>query len=105
MDAQGNEGNHPVMSCPLDVRLPPSTVFAHLDAGVQRLVIAAQTLYGGNWDACAEDLLRRHVGQPYLYRLKLEIEDAPGWLARLKTYEQARGERFAVDAQVAKDHH
>ncbi len=93
------------MSTPLDVSLPPATVFARLEAGVQQLVVAAHTLYAGNWDDCAEDLRRRAGGQPYLYRLKLEIDDAPAWVARLKTYEQVRGECFAVAAQDAKDHH
>jgi hypothetical protein len=87
----------------LDATLPPDAVFARLDAAVQRLVVTAHTLYGGSWDDCAEDLRRRSEGKPYLYRLKVEIDDAPGWLARLKAYEQARGERFAVVAKDAKD--
>jgi hypothetical protein len=93
------------MSTQLDASLPPATVFARLDASVQQLVVTAHTLYGGNWDDCAEDLRRREGGQPYLYRLKIDLQDAHGWLARLKTYEQVRGERFAVAAQDAKDHH
>jgi hypothetical protein len=93
------------MSTALDASLPPATVFARLEAAVQHLVVTAHTLYGGNWDDCAEDLRRRSEGKPYLYRVKVEVDDAPGWLARLKAYEQARGERFAVDAPDAKDHH
>jgi hypothetical protein len=93
------------MSTVLDASLPPATVFARLDAAVQQLVVTAHTLYGGNWDDCAEDLRRRSEGKPYLYRVKVEVDDAPGWLARLKAYEQARGERFAVAAPDAKDHH
>jgi hypothetical protein len=96
---------HPPVSRPLDASLSPATVFAQLDAAVQRLVVATHTLYGGNWDDCAEDLRRREGGKPYLYRLKLELPDAPGWLARLKAYEQARGERFTAVAQDAKDLH
>ena len=99
---------HPPVSTPLDVSQSPATVFAGLDAQVQRLVVATHTLYGGNWDDCAEDLRRRAGGQPYLYRLKIELDDAPGWLARLKAYEQARGERFtavAADQDVKKDLH
>lgn len=91
---------HPPVSSPLDVSQSPATVFAGLDEAVQRLVVVAYTLYGGNWDDCAEDLRRRADGQPYLYRLKIDLDDAPGWLARLKAYEQARGERFTA---VAKD--
>lgn len=93
------------MSGPLDASLTPAAVFASLDAAVQRLVVAVHTLYGGDWDGCAEDLARREGGKPYLYRLKLDLPDAPGWLARLKAYEQARGERFTAVAQDAKDHH
>jgi hypothetical protein len=92
------------MSSPLDVSLPPATVFARLDAMVQRLVIATQTLYAGNWDDCAEDVDRRAAGRPYLYRLKVDLDDVPGWLARLKAYEQTRGERFATVIQDVKDH-
>lgn len=92
---------HPPVSSPLDVSQSPATVFAGLDPAVQRLVVVTQTLYDGNWDDCAEDLRRRESGQPYLYRVKLELDDAPGWLARLKAYEQARGERFTAVAQDA----
>lgn len=96
---------HPAVSSQLDANLPPAAVFAQLDEPVRRLVIATHTLYNGNWDDCAEDLKRRDAGKPYLYRLKLDLPDAPGWLARLKAYEQARGERFTAVAQDAKDHH
>lgn len=92
---------HPPVSSALDVSQSPATVFAGLDVAVQRLVVATYTLYGGDWDDCAEDLRRRNGGQPYLYRLKIELDDAPGWLARLKAYEQARGERFTAVAQDA----
>jgi hypothetical protein len=85
-------------------------VFAGLDPAVQRLVAITQTLYQGNWDDCAEDLRRRDGGQPYLYQLKIDLDDAPGWLARLKSYEQARGERFPavvreIDQYEKKDLH
>ena len=84
----------------LDAALPPAVVFARLDAVVQRLVVATQTIYGGSWDDCAEDLRRRHAGRPHLYRLHLDshlgIDDTLGWLVRLKAYELARGERFAT---------
>jgi hypothetical protein len=92
---------HPPVSSELDVSQSPAVVFSALDVAVQRLVVATCTLYGGNWDDCAEDLRRRSSGQPYLYRLKIELDDAPGWLARLKAYEQARGERFTAVAQDA----
>jgi hypothetical protein len=82
------------MSHPLDASLTPHAAFARLDVVVQQLIIACQTLYGGNWDDCAEDLRRRQAGQPYLYRLKLNVRDVFGWLANLKAYELARGERF-----------
>ena len=90
---------HPPVSSVLDVSQSPATVFAALDPAVQRLVVVAHTLYSGNWDDFAEDLRRREAGQPYLYRLKIELDDAPGWLAQLKAYEQARGERFAAVAE------
>lgn len=89
------------MAAPLDTAQPPSAIFAQLDAAVQRLVVATHTLYSGNWDDCAEDLRRRQAGQPYLFRITLELDDMLGWLARLKAYEQARGERFADDPQIA----
>jgi hypothetical protein len=92
---------HPPVSSLLDVSQSPATVFAALDPAVQRLVVVTYTLYNGNWDDCAEDLSRRSAGQPYLYRLKIELDDAPGWLARLKAYEQARGEQFAAVARHA----
>lgn len=103
--SQREQGHQTPMSTVLDASLPPATVFARLDAAVQRLVVATHTLYGGNWDDCAEDFKRRGEGKPYLFRMKIDLDDAPLWLARLKDYEQARGERFAVDAQDAKDHH
>ncbi len=78
----------------LDPSLPPAAAFARLDASVQRLVVAVQTLYGGSWDDCAEDVRRRQDGRPYLYRLRIELDDLSGWLERLKAYESARGERF-----------
>ena len=98
------------MSSPLDVHQAPAAVFAGLDPAVQRLVRVTQTLYGGMWDDCAEDLRRRDQGQPYLYRVKIELDDALGWLARLKAYEQARGERFSAvvretDQDEQKDIH
>lgn len=80
----------------LDAALPPAAVFAKLDAAVQRLVMATQSIYGGSWDDCAEDLRRRQAGQPYLYRLHLGLDDALGWIDRLKAYELARGEHFAI---------
>lgn len=89
------------MSSVLDVSQSPATVFAALDPAVRQLVVVAHTLYSGNWDDLAEDLRRRATGQPYLYRLKIDLDDAPGWLARLKAYEQARGERFAAVAKQA----
>jgi len=94
---------HSPVSSALDLSQSPAAVFADLELAVQRLVVVTYTLYGGNWDDCAEDLQRRNGGQPYLYRLKIELDDAPGWLARLKAYEQARGERFTAVAQDAKD--
>lgn len=85
----------------LDIAIPPSAIFAQLDAAVKKLVVATHALYAGNWDDCAEDLRRRQDGRPYLFRLTLELDDTLGWLARLKAYEQARGERFADDPQIA----
>jgi hypothetical protein len=79
----------------LDPALPPPLVFARLDAAVQRLVVATQLLYGGKWDDCAEDVRRRQAGRPYLYRLRINLDDLLGWLHRLKTYEEVRGEGFA----------
>ena len=94
---------HPPVSSVLDVSQSPATVFAALDPAVQQLVVVAHALYSGNWDDFTEDLRRRATGQPYLYRLKIELDDAPGWLARLKAYEQAHGEGFAdVAEQAAK---
>jgi len=78
----------------LDPSLPPAMAFARLDSSVQRLVVAVQTLYGGSWDDCAEDVRRRQAGRPYLYRLRIELDDLIGWLEQLKIYEAARGERF-----------
>jgi hypothetical protein len=89
------------MAHPLDTAQPPRAIFAHLDAAVQQLVVATNTLYGGSWDDCAEDLRRRQDGRPYLFRLTFELEDMLGWLAQLKAYEQARGERFADVPQIA----
>lgn len=89
------------MAAELDTDLPPGAIFAQLDAAVKRLVVATHTLYAGSWDDCAEDLRRRQAGQPYLFRLTFELDDMLGWLARLKAYEQARGERFADDPQIA----
>jgi hypothetical protein len=84
----------------LDAALPPAVVFTRLDAAVQRLVLAVQTIYGGSWDDCAEDQRRRQAGRPHLYRLHLDshlaMDDCLGWLDRLKAYELARGERFAA---------
>ena len=101
------------MSHSLDASMSPQAVFAKLDIVVQQLVIACQTLYNGNWDDCAEDVRRRQAGQPYLYRLKMNIDDVLGWLSSLKNYEQTRGERFADtsdanvsnNAQAVKDLH
>lgn len=93
---------HPPVSSQLDVSQSPAAVFAVLDVALQRLVVVVHSLYDGNWDDCAEDLRRRDAGQPYLYRLKIEIDDAPGWLARFKAYEQARGERFTAVARNAE---
>jgi hypothetical protein len=81
---------------PLDVALPPAVVYRGLDPAVQRLAVAAYTLYGGCWDDCAEDIRRRQAGRPYLYRLHLELDDPLGWLHCLKDYEAARGEGFAA---------
>jgi hypothetical protein len=101
------------MSHQLDASMSPQTVFAKLDAVVQQLIIACQTLYHGSWDDCAEDIRRRQAGQPYLYRLKINVDDVLGWLYSLKKYEQTRGERFANlsdtnaenNAQAVKDPH
>ena len=96
------------MSQSLDANLSPDVVFAKLDVVVQKLIIACQSLYGGNWDDCAEDVRRRQSGQPYLYRLKINLDDVLGWLTSLKDYEQVRGERFAdasEKAQAVKDFH
>jgi hypothetical protein len=86
----------------LDPALPPATVFAQLDRDVQRLVVAAKTLYNGSWDDCAEDIRRRRAGKPYLFKLSMSIPDELEWLSRLKAYETARGEPF--DAQPSDDH-
>lgn len=90
------------MAQQLDTAQPPVAVFAGLDPAVQRLVVAVQSLYGGSWDDCAEDLRRRQAGQPYLYRLRIDLADAPGWLAALKAYETARGERFDAEKLVSE---
>ncbi len=82
----------------LDPALPPAEVFAQLEAGPKRLVIAVHSLYAGSWDDCAEDIRRRRAGRPYLFRLNLGLDDDLGWLHRLAAYETARGESFALDA-------
>jgi len=81
---------------PLDIALPPDSVYRALDAKVQRLVVTAHTLYGGRWDDCAEDIRRRQAGRPYLYRIDCALDDPLGWLHLLKDYEAARGEGFAT---------
>ena len=81
---------------PLDIALPPESVYRALDVKVQRLVVTTHTLYGGRWDDCAEDVRRRQAGRPYLYRLEIDLEDPLGWLHLLKDYEAARGEGFAT---------
>lgn len=79
----------------LDPALPPERVLAGLDPGARRLVRIVATLYGGSWDACAEDIRRRRAGRPYLYRIDLPGVDDLAWLARFQTYESVRGEPLA----------
>ncbi len=88
----------------LDPALPPDAVFASLDAPVQRLVAAVQTLYSGNWDDCAEDIRRRRAGRPYLFKLTIDVADDLEWLHRLKAYELARGERFDARDLIDDQH-
>lgn len=80
----------------LDPALAPEDVLAQLPAGARRLLDVVSTLYGGSWDACAEDVRRRQAGKPYLYRIDLPDLDVLPWLHRLQTYEIARGEPLAV---------
>lgn len=80
----------------LDPALAPDRVLSQLPAGVRRLVDIVATLYGGSWDACAEDIRRRQAGRPYLYRIDVPGVDALAWLHRLQAYETARGEPLAV---------
>ena len=86
----------------LDPALTPAAVFAGLTPDVQRLVKVVASLYGGSWDACAEDVRRRRAGRPYLYRLDLPELDELAWLDRLKTYEAARGESLAAGLTPAE---
>lgn len=82
----------------LDPALSPTEVLAGLAAPVRQLVVAVQTLYGGHWEDCAEDIRRRHAGRPYCFRLDLPLQDELGWLSRLQAYEAARGEPFPPPA-------
>ncbi len=70
-------------------------VYASLSAGVQALVLANATLFGGRWDDLAEDLRRRRAGKPFLFTVNIAVDDPLSWIARLKSYEAARGERLA----------
>ena len=81
---------------PLDPSLTPAAVLADLAPEVRRLAQIVATLYGGSWDACAEDVRRRRSGQPYLYRIDLPGIDELEWIACMKTYEAARGESLGA---------
>jgi hypothetical protein len=85
----------------LDPALPPAEVLAGLEPPVRRLVAAVKTLYAGSWDDCAEDIRRRRAGRPYLFKLALGLPDELDWIRRLQVYEEARGERFAIDGDDA----
>ena len=87
----------------LDPALPPPTVLAAVDPAVRRLVSIVGTLYGGSWEACAEDIRRRRAGRPYLYRIDIAGLDELDWLHRLKTYEAARGEPVAAGPLPAEN--
>lgn len=87
----------------LDPALPPAAVLAGLDPAVQRLVRIVAGLYGGSFDACAEDIRRRRAGKPYLYRTEVAGIDELDWLHRLKTYEAARGEPLAAASSPAEN--
>ena len=80
----------------LDAALTPEVTLADLSPEVRRLVQIVITLYGGSWDACAEDVRRRRSGQPYLYRIDLPGVDELEWIACIKTYEAARGESLGA---------
>jgi hypothetical protein len=78
----------------LDATRPPTAIFEQLPRPVQELVLTAQVLYAGHWDDFAEDVRRRKEGRPYLFKVDFDLDDVPGWIQRLRDYENARGERF-----------
>lgn len=84
-----------VEHAPIDASMTPAEAWNRLDEPVRQLVVAAQVLFGGDWDDLAEDVRRRIAGRPYLFRLELPIDEPLAWIARLKDYERARGERLA----------
>lgn len=87
----------------LDPALPPEAALAGVDPAVRRLAMIVGLLYGGSWDACAEDIRRRRAGRPYLYRVDVAGIDELDWLHRLKTYEAARGEPVAAGSIPAEN--
>jgi hypothetical protein len=87
----------------LDPALPPEDVRDQLEPAVRKLIDIVATLYGGDWDSCAEDLRRRRAGQPYLYRIDIPGIDELTWLHRLKTYEVVRGEPLAATTIPAEN--
>jgi hypothetical protein len=93
----------------LDPAIAPERILAEVPEGVRRLATIVNTLYGGSWDDCAEDLRRRQAGKPYLYRIDLPGLDVLTWIHRLKTYACVRGESLvappASPTTVSDAHH
>ena len=64
----------------------------HDDGLVRQLVAAAQLLYDGSLADLAEDIRRRHNGQPYLFATDLALrDDVLQLIQRLQDYERERG--------------
>jgi hypothetical protein len=79
----------------LDAALSPRAVFDQLEPDAQQLVLANASLYGGCWDDLAEDLRRRRSGQPYLFKLAIDVDRALAWIEDLRRYERERGEHIS----------
>lgn len=86
----------------LDPALEPVRIVAELDAQARAVIAACAELYAGVWADMAEDLRRRHSGQPYVFKLHLEPGQALQWVERFKAYEAASGARL-IDALPGED--
>lgn len=87
---------------PIDPDLPPQQLLSQgipgaegINAsGLRQLLAAAQILFDGSLADLADDIRRRHDGQPYLFQFTAELGDCSSLLQILKdlsAYEQAQG--------------